>query len=111
MILITYLMGLFKAFPTLCAAQLSTIAPWKPAGALPLLSASFLALLLARPTAPDFSESHGSFRDVFLLSRFLFDPPEASGRKWGAFCPDAIQQARRARVVRDAEATAKRREP
>lgn len=79
----------------------------------PLLSCqpSFLALLLASRTAPDSFESHGCFLDTLLLSRFLFDPPEASGRKLGAFCPDAIQQARRAGTVRDAEGTAKRREP
>jgi hypothetical protein len=55
----------------------------------PLLSCqpSFLALLLASRTASDSSESHGCFLDTLLLSRFLFDPPEASGRKLGRFLP------------------------
>jgi hypothetical protein len=69
-------------------ARLSTIAIleacWTP---LLFCQPSFPALLLASPTAPDFSESHGCFRDTLLLSRFLFDQPEASGRKSGRFLP------------------------
>jgi hypothetical protein len=45
------------------------------------------ALLLPMLTAPDFPESHGCFGSTLLLSRFLFDPPEAFGRKSGRFLP------------------------
>jgi hypothetical protein len=88
MTLITYQMGLFNAFPAPCAAQTEHDCPLASPLA-PLLSCqpSFLALLLASPTAPDFSESHGYFRDTLLLSRFLFDPPEPPGRKSGRFLP------------------------
>ena len=105
--LITYPIGLFNAFSAPCAAQLST----SPLAPLLSCQPSFLALLLASPTGPDFFESHGCFRDTFLLSRFLFDPPEAFGRKLARFLPDAIQRSRRTRTVRDAEGTAERREP
>jgi hypothetical protein len=70
-----------------CGAQLSTTAPGSPLAPLLSCQPSFLALLLASRTAPDFSESHGCFRDTLLLSRFLFDPLEASGRKLGRFLP------------------------
>jgi hypothetical protein len=91
--------------------QLSTTAPWRPAGALALLSALFfLALLLASRTAPDFSESHGCFCDTLLLSRFLFDPPQASGRKSGRFLPRR-HPAGTARRDGQGCRTAKRQEP
>jgi hypothetical protein len=65
--------------------QLSTTAPGGPLAPLLSCQPSFLALLLASLTAPDFSESHGCSRDTPLLSRFLFDPPEAG--RWLATLP------------------------
>jgi len=47
----------------------------------------------------------------YLVSSFLFDLPEAWSKARDAFRPDALWRARRAGTVRDAEGTAKRREP
>jgi len=47
----------------------------------------------------------------YLVSRFLFDLPEAWSKARDAFRPDAFQRARRAGAVKDAEGTAKRQEP
>ena len=57
---------------------------WEPAGCSCFPVGGWPAFLLSSPTAPDFPESHGCFRSTLLLSRFLFDPPEAPGRKSGA---------------------------
>ena len=99
--------------PAPCGAQLSTTAPWKPAGALALLSALFPCLAIREPHSAGFLRVSRLFPRHPPVKPLSVRPARGvwSSEVGVLSAPTPSSRHGRAGTVEDAEGTAKRREP